>query len=340
MTPKQVAGAKWAVAAVAVGLAALVPQVNEPFRVNQFSTVMTYALAALGLALLTGFSGQISIGHGAFMGVGAYTTAILVADHGFPWLASTVVAAVLCFCAGALVGIPALRIRGPALALATLGLAVLFPQIIKRFSSLTGGSAGKPVASGFAAPSGSGIAPDQWTYYIILAFLVLALLLARNLVKSRVGRALVAIRDNEVAAEVLGVNLAAYKILVFGVSAMLAGIGGSLGVYITQFVDAGQFDILLSIQLLVQGVVGGIATVVGPVVGAGSVYYINQFISENFSDRLQQLTPVIFGAALIALMMVMPDGIVGGLHRAWARLFGLSSGASRKGEEADDDEAS
>jgi branched-chain amino acid transport system permease protein len=321
MTPERRSLAiKIGIAAVVAAVAIILPQNSEPTAVKEYVQVMYFAIAALGLALLTGFSGQISIGHGAFMGMGAYTTAILVADHGWPWFGATAAAVLVSFAAGALVGLPALRIRGTALALATLGLAVLFPQIIKRFDDITGGSQGKRVPADFDAPEWAadlGIADDQWLYYVVLAFTVVSFLLVRNLVKSRVGRGLISIRDNEVAAEVSGVNVAVYKVTAFGLSAALAGLGGSLLVYRTGFVDPGGFDIQLSIRLLVMAVVGGVATIGGPLIGSGLVFYVN----ETIKSSTEELAPVLFGAALIGLMLVMPDGIVGGGRRLWRRVM-------------------
>ncbi len=314
-----------------VAVAAVVVAVAVPFNVNdpeliRLATVMTFALGAMGLALLTGFSGQISVGHGAFMGIGAYTTAILVADRAAPWFLAIAAGAVLSFLAGCLVGLPALRIRGAALALATLGLAVLFPQLVRRFDDVTGGSQGKNLfVYRFRAPEWTGLADAQWVYLVCLAFLVTALILVRNLVRSRVGRALVSIRDNEVAAEVLGVHLAAYKVLVFGASALLAGLGGALATTVIPVVTPGDYDIQLSIRLLVMAVVGGVATIEGPLVGAAAVFYLN----EEIKEYTEELAPVIFGAGLIALLMVMPDGIVGGARRAWRRLRTSAPGAER-----------
>lgn len=314
LSPRQLFWLKVVLAVVAAVVLLALPQGFEPFRVNQFSRVITFAIAVLGLNLLTGFSGQISVGHGAFFGVGAYTTAILVADHGWPHLASTVAAAVITFAIGIVIGLPALRVRGVYLALVTLALAVLFPQVVKRFDGVTGGSQGKRVPD-FEAPEWSGLAEDQWTYYVLLAIAVVAWILVRNLVRSRVGRGLIAIRDNEIAAETLGVNLARYKVLAFGLSALLAGVGGSLWVFITGFVDARSFDLRLSIELLVAVVIGGVATIFGPAIGA----FLLEFLPEWTQNYNAQLSPAIFGFLLIALIMVMPGGIIGGLRalRAW-----------------------
>jgi branched-chain amino acid transport system permease protein len=307
---------RWGTTAVVIGFLLVLPQVNDAATVLNLDTAITLAIAALGLNLLTGYSGQISVGHGAFYGVGAYTTAILVADHGWPFLATTVAAAVVAFVVGVIVGLPALRIRGLYLALVTLALAVLFPQVIKRFSEVTGGTQGKSVGR-FREPDWSGLAFDQWLYYLFFAIALLCWLLTRNLIRSRVGRALVAMRDNEIGAEVLGVNLAFYKVVTFGVSAMLAGIGGSLSVYQTGFVDARSFDVRLSIEILVAVVVGGVATISGPAIGA----FFVQFVPEWTKGSNEQLSPVLFGAVLIIMMMVAPGGIVGLMRQgqAWVR---------------------
>ena len=331
LTPRQLFWLKAVLGAAAAIVLVVVPQVFPAFRVNQFSHVLTLAIAVLGLNLLTGYSGQISVGHGAFFGVGAYTTAILVADHGWPHLASTFAAGAIAFLVGIVIGLPALRVRGVYLALVTLALAVLFPLVVKRFDSVTGGSQGKRVPD-FEAPDWTGLADDQWIYYVLLAFAAGSWLLVRNLVRSRVGRGLIAIRDNEIAAETLGVDLARYKVLAFGLSAMLAGIGGSLYVYIFAFVDARSFDLQLSLELLVAVVVGGVATIFGPAIGA----FLLVFLPEWTQDYNAQLSPAIFGLLLIALIMVMPGGIIGGLRalRAWlvgrirARDAGTSPAAS------------
>jgi branched-chain amino acid transport system permease protein len=303
-------GFRWGTTAVVIVVLLLIPQSFEPFQVTLYSKAILLAIAALGLNLLTGFSGQISVGHGAFFGVGAYTTAILVADHGWPFLATTAVAAVVAFGVGLLIGLPALRVKGLYLALVTLALAVVFPQIVKRFSELTGGTQGKQVGR-FRAPDWTGLAQDQWIFYLFLAFALVAWLLVYNLTRSRVGRALISIRDNEIGAEVLGVNLAFYKVVTFGLSAMLAGIAGSLSVYESGFVNAGEFSIVLSIEILVAVVIGGVATIAGPAIGA----YLVEFLPEWTKDYSDQLSPVIFGAALILLMMVAPGGIMGLLRR-------------------------
>jgi len=305
------------VATVVIGAILIyLPQYYPAFRVGQFNTVICFAIAALGLNLLTGYNGQISVGHGAFFGVGAYTTAILVADHGWPHFATLAAAGVIAFVLGVLVGIPALRIRGLYLALVTLALATVFPQIIKRFSDVTGGAQGMRVPK-FRAPDWTGLKDDQWKYYVLLTCAVVAFVLVRNVVRSRVGRALIATRDNETAAAVLGVNLAFYKVVTFGLSAMLAGMAGSLSVFNDPFVNADKYGINLSIFLLVAVVVGGAATIFGPAFGAFFIVFLPDWLPKSYP----QLSPVLFGAALILLMMVAPGGFLGGVHQltAWAK---------------------
>jgi branched-chain amino acid transport system permease protein len=298
----------------------MIPQTFPEFRVAQFSSVIAISIAVIGLGLLTGFNGQISVGHGAFFGVGAYTTAILTADHDWGPLTTIPVAMLLCFVIGVLAGVPALRISGLYLALVTLALATLFPLVIQKYSDTTGGSTGIGVPD-FEPPEWAGdMAEDQWAFYVLLVFAVITFLLVRNLIRSRVGRAIIAIRDGEIAAEVLGVNLAFYKVVTFGISAMIAGLGGSLFVMNTAVldrVDPAQYTIARSIQFLAALVIGGAATIFGPILG--SLFIV--FVPEWASDIDPELSNVIFGGLLIALMLVLPSGFLGGLKRLEA--FGL-----------------
>ncbi len=304
---------------VIIGLVLYLPFYFVEFRTSQFTSVIAISIAVLGLGLLTGFNGQISVGHGAFFGTGAYTTAILTADHGWPHLATVPVAALLCFLVGVVAGVPALRISGVYLALVTLALATLFPLILQKYSDVTGGSGGIRVPH-FDPPAWAEntFTEDQYAFYLVLAIAVLTFLLVRNLIRSRVGRAIIAIRDGEIAAEVLGVNLSLYKVVTFGISAMLAGLGGSLYVMNTAVlsrIDPGQYQISRSIEFLAALVIGGAASIFGPVLG--SLFIV--FVPEYASDVDAELSRVIFGAVLIGLMLVLPSGFLGGLRRleAW-----------------------
>jgi branched-chain amino acid transport system permease protein len=316
LTPRRVVLAVLAV--VLGGYVLAIPQTFPEFRVAQFSSVIAISIAVLGLALLTGFNGQISVGHGAFFGVGAYTTAILTSEHGWGHLSTIPVAVLLCFVVGVIAGVPALRISGVYLALVTLALATLFPLVIQKYSDVTGGSTGIGVPD-FEAPGWAGdMADDQWAFYVLLVAAVIVFVLVRNLIRSRVGRAIIAIRDGETAAEVLGVNLAFYKVMTFGISAMIAGLGGSLYVMNTAVldrVDPAQYTITRSIEFLAALVIGGAATIFGPILG--SLFIV--FVPEYASDVDAELSRVIFGAVLIGLMLVLPSGFLGGLRRleAW-----------------------
>jgi branched-chain amino acid transport system permease protein len=295
--------------------AVLLPFFFGSYRVSQFTLVLSYAVAALGLNLLLGYSGQISLGHGAFFALGAYTTAILVAKSGWPHIATIPVAAAICFVAGFAVGIPALRLHGLYLALVTLGLAVAMPQLIKRFDGLTGGTQGlsapPPATPGWA----SFLADDQWLYLFNLAIAVPMFVLAAGIVRGRVGRALVAVRDSEIAAKTFGVDLAAYKTRAFAISAAYAGVGGSMFAMAVGFVAPESFGFALSFSFLAAVVVGGLATVVGAVFGALFI----EFVPVYAADINEALAAVIYGAVLILFMYVLPTGVAGLLRRLGAR---------------------
>jgi branched-chain amino acid transport system permease protein len=306
-------------------LAVLLPFFFSSYRVSQFTLVLAYAVAALGLNLLLGYSGQISLGHGAFFALGAYTTAILVAKSGWPHLATIPVAAAICFAAGFAVGIPALRLHGLYLALVTLGLAVAMPQLIKRFDGLTGGTQGlsapPPAVPGWL----DFLADDQWLYLLNLAIAVVMFVLAAGIVRGKVGRALVAVRDNQIAARTFGVDLAAYKTRAFAISAAYAGVGGSMFAISIGFVAPESFGLALSFSFLAAIVVGGLATVSGAIFGALFI----EFVPVYASDVNEALAAVIYGGVLILFMYVLPTGVVGLLRRLGARV------RPRKGEGGD-----
>jgi branched-chain amino acid transport system permease protein len=317
--------------AVVVAYLALSPVFRDltPSELGELTDIAVLALAALSLNLLIGFTGQISIGHSAFFGIGAYTLAILVADHGWTPGWTYPVAAVLCFVVGVLVGVPALRLKGLYLALVTLALAQIFPALVRKFDELTGGSAGIGGLS-YDAPAWTGLESGrrgraEWMYWLALGTLVLGYLLVRNLVKSRVGRAMVAVRDNTTAASVMGVHVAATKTIVFGLSAALAGIAGcTFALRQTQTTPENlNFTILGAIIFLVIMVVGGAGSLLGPIVGAFFYYRVDQYtrelpdkewLPEFVSDFLQgrpNLATLVFAALLILLMFVAPFGLVG-----------------------------
>ena len=276
------------------------------FRVFQFTQVLIYAIALLGLNMLTGYNGQISLGHGAFYAIGAYTTAIMIDrwNIGYGW--TIPVAGILCLVVGFLFGRPALRLEGLYLALATFALALSVPQILKYFEHWTGGSQGI-VLSKPKPPFGLRLNEDQWLYFLTLAITIVLFVLAWNLLRGRVGRAIVAIRDNHIAAEAMGVDNALYKSTVFGVSAAYTGIAGALSALAIAFVAPDSFNVFLSITFLTGIVIGGLATISGAMFGALFIQFV-----PNWAQDISKAAPwAIFGIFLIVFMYVMPRGIAG-----------------------------
>jgi branched-chain amino acid transport system permease protein len=291
------------------------PFVLSNFRLFQFTLVFIYSMALLGLNILTGYNGQISLGHSTFYAIGAYTTAIMIDKWNVPYGWTIPVAAILCLVIGVLFGIPAVRLEGLYLALATLALGLALPQILKYFEHWTGGSQGI-VLSKPDAPFGLPLTPDQWLYFLSLGLLLLSMALASNLLRGRTGRAIVAIRDNAIAAEVMGINTTLYKSLTFGVSAAYTGVAGALSAIAIAFVAPDAFDVFLSITFLVGIVVGGLASVPGVIFGALFIQFV-----PNYAQDISKAAPwAIYGTVLILMMYVMPRGVWGGLRLAFARL--------------------
>jgi branched-chain amino acid transport system permease protein len=298
-------------------IACILPFAVSGYHLSQFSQVQVYASAMLGLNILTGFNGQISLGHGAFYAIGAYTTAILLDKTGIPYWAAVPIAGAICLGAGFLFGLPALRLEGLYLALATFALAVATPQILKfrGFDYWTGGVQGIQVDAP-AAPFGLPLNADRWIYFFCLVWTIALFVFARNLLRGRTGRAITAIRDHPLAAAAMGINTALYKSLTFGVSAMYAGIAGALGALLSAYVSPDSFPVFLSIKFLVGSVVGGIASISGVLIGALFIEF-----TPNFADQISKAAPdAIFGMFLIALMYLMPKGAVGFLDFIGAQL--------------------
>ncbi|WP_278265970.1 branched-chain amino acid ABC transporter permease [Nocardia sp. AG03] len=277
-----------------------------PFHTFQLAMAMIYAVTLLGLNLLVGHTGQISLGHGAFFAVGAYTAAIAIQHGDLPYLATIPIAAAVTFVLGFALGIPALRLRGLYLALVTLAIAIFLVPLLKRFDGLTGGSMGLTVTKP-VPPERTGLAEDQWLYFLALATTVVSFVLVAGMLRSRVGRALHAVRDNEIAAEVLGVNLAHYKTLAFAWSALLAGVAGCVYTWVIAFVSPDSFAVTLSITLLAGLVVGGLGTTWGPLLGGLFVMFV-----PSLAQDINQAAPgVVFGLLIIAVMYLAPRGLAG-----------------------------
>lgn len=311
-----------AVGVVVAAAALYAPYYFGPSINQELSRALYFAIAAMGLNLVTGFNGQVSIGHGAFFGVGAFTTAILMDSYSWTFELTIPVAALLAALVGVAVGVPALRVRGLYLALVTLGLAVLFPRLGQRFIEGTGGVALiRPSRRGFDSLI-DGLANDQWQYLETLAIAALLFLLAWNLTRSRVGRAMIAVRDQEVAASTVGISIAKVKVGTFALSAAYAGVAGSLSVMIDRAADATDPILAFrnSIEFLVAVVIGGAATIAGPAVGA-LVLILLRRETNGLIEGKEMLSPAIFGAALIAMIFVLPGGVVGGLRKLTDRVL-------------------
>jgi len=301
---------------VLLGLACALPFVVSNYRVFQLTLVLVYAIALLGLNILTGYSGQISLGHGAFYALGAYCAAILMDKAGVPYWATVPAAGAVCFVAGFLFGLPALRLEGLYLALATFALGVAMPQLLKyhHLEKWTGGVQGIVIPKP-EAPLGLPVNADQWLYFFTLFVTLVMFVLGWNLLRGRVGRALTAIRDHAIAAEAMGVHNALYKSTAFGVSALYTGVAGALGAIAVQFVAPDSFNIFLSIVFLVGIVVGGLASISGALYGALFIQFV-----PNIADEISKAAPwAVFGIFMIGFVYLMPTGVAGAVRLLLAR---------------------
>lgn len=308
--------------AVLLIAALAVPVLFPSYRVFQITTMITDAIALLGLNMLTGYNGQISIGHSAFYAVGAYTVAIMTVHFGLPFWIAIPSAAVTSFVAGFLFGLPALRLGGAYLALATFALAVATPQLLKYklIEGWTGGTLGMSVEKP-AVPFGLPIDQDQFLYYLCLLIAVGMFVIGRNLVMGKVGDAMMAVRDHPIAASAMGIDNALLKTKTFGVSAMYTGVAGALGAIAAQYVAPDSFTFMLSISFMVGIVIGGAGTVTGAIYGAIFIGLVPDYASE-----ISKAVPwALYGCCLIACVFLMPDGI----HGVVARLAGKRMPARR-----------
>ncbi len=275
--------------ALLVLLAVVVPVTRfSDYHLFQLTMVVVYAIAILGLSLLIGFNGQISLGHGAFYAIGAYTTAIMMTTWNVPYWATLPVSAIVCACVGFLLGLPALRLGGLYLALTTFALAVSIPQILKykAIEDWTGGVQGLVIDKP-EAPFGLKLSPDQWLYSFTVGVAVILYIIAWNIVRGRIGRAMMAIRDHAMAAEAMGINQPIIKTSTFAMSAMYVGL-----------------------------IVGGASSIGGTLIGAAFIEFI-----PNVADKLSKAAPgAIYGVILIAVMFLMPAGAGGFLRQMWRKL--------------------
>jgi branched-chain amino acid transport system permease protein len=301
--------------AVAVAVIAALPWIVPSFMVFDLIYVGTFTIAILGLIVLTGMNGQISLGHGAFMALGGYVVAVLAHHAGWPYWAGVPLAAIASGAAGLLIGIIALRLAGVYLALATFSLAVATPSFLKHYKSITGGFGGLSLDA-VKAPSWIPMDGQHWLYYVTWSVAGLSFALSALLVRGKFGRALRALRDNPLAAVSFGVNPYLYKTLAFGWSAVLAGAAGGFYAMTTAFVSPDSFTSALSITLLIGAVLGGITTFWGAIVG-GIVVEFLPLVAQQINAGAPG---VVYGVTLILVMMFVPDGIVGGVVRIVRRI--------------------
>ena len=317
-------------AAIVIGAIVVLLSIQlSAYRDYQLAEVAAYLVAVAGLTVLIGLSGQISIGHGAFMAVGGYTSALLLTHLGWNLVLILLASVVVAAAAGAIFGVAAARLRGPYLAGATLMLAVALPTIANQFQHQLGGDQGLSVSITAPGFLGATFPPTRWQAWVTAAAALITLILLANLNRSRVGRSWRAIRDDEVAAALSGLNVARLQVLAFIISAACAGLGGALLALVTGIVAPGAYTLTLSIALLTAAVLGGLGTLPGALWGSlvlvlVPTYLTNVGASHGLSSAASSSVPIAaYGLILILVMLLFPAGIQGGLRR----LFGSAAAA-------------
>ncbi|MDR7550082.1 MAG: branched-chain amino acid ABC transporter permease [Armatimonadota bacterium] len=305
--------AAWTAVALLLGgllaLPFLLPRIGLGYLLFIMILLAANVVVAVGLNLLVGYTGLISLGHAGFVAIGAYASGLLVSRLGLPWYVAWIGAAAVSAGCGFLVGLPALRLAGPYLAIATLGFGIAVYQVLTNWTELSGGRMGLPVAQ--LSLGIDALSPTQQLYYVAAAAAVLLCWIAYNLARSHIGRALAAIRDSDIAAEVTGVNLTWYKTLAFAVSAAYAGVAGAIIAQALRHLEPQSFTFLESITYFAMIVIGGLGTVSGAIIGGVILTLLPHYLSG-----LKQWLPVVYGAAIIVMMMVEPRGLYG----RWLRI--------------------
>jgi branched-chain amino acid transport system permease protein len=300
---------------VAVALLAL-PNLADNYVRYVMTRLFIYVLVALGLNLLTGYAGQVSLGHAAFFAIGAYTAAVLAESARWPSVLCMVTAAAFTAVVGFLLGLPCLRLTGLYLAMATLGFTLIVQELLLQLAVITHGSEGMKVRP--AAILGFTFDSDYRKYYLLLVVTVLMLLFARNLVRGRTGRAFLAIRENERAAEAMGVNLAQYKTIAFAISALYTGLAGALSAFMVGFLDPQEFSFFLSIQFITIIILGGLASLLGSVLGAAFLIILPEALAG-----LDVWQALVYGLIMVVTIIFMPFGLSGAIRRYAFRWFGI-----------------
>jgi branched-chain amino acid transport system permease protein len=320
--------ARWTVAGLAVLFVVVLPLAVHEYYLSIVNLASIAVIGALGLNILVGYTGQISIGHGAFMSVGAYTAANLAVRLDSPWPVNLLAGGLMAALIGAIVGVPSLRIKGLYLAIATLAGQLIIEWIINHVTFISGGvqasiEVPRPQVFGYV------VASQRAMYFFLLAFVVLAIIGSLNLFRSRIGRAFIAIRDHDIAAELIGINIFRYKLLAFAISSFYAGVTGVLYTYYLGIANYEQFQITVSIEYLAMIIIGGLGSVLGSIFGAvfvtllpiGIRYAMEGFGSLFFSQQtvlnvIPNLRLILFGALIIFFLVVEPEG----LNRLWRNI--------------------
>jgi len=298
----------WTALLALIALLALLPVLAPGYFLYTASLIAAHIVIAVGLNLLVGYTGQISLGHAGFVAVGAYAAGIMAARLHLPWPAAMAGGGLVASLFGFLVGIPALRLTGPYLTIATLGFGIAVNQVLTNWEALSGGRSGLFLPK--LAIAGTRLR-DHHIYYLFAAITAAGVWVAFNLVRSHIGRAFVAIRDSDIAAEVTGVNLTIYKTLAFAVSAFYAGLGGAMLAYLLGFLEPQMFTLFESVYYLSMIVVGGLGTIPGAVLGAALLTILPQQLAG-----LKQFLPLVYGATIVFVMAVEPWGLYG----RWLRI--------------------
>ncbi|PYM19087.1 MAG: branched-chain amino acid ABC transporter permease [Candidatus Rokuibacteriota bacterium] len=302
------------VAAAVVALA--LPNFADDYIRHVAARLFVYALVALGLNLLTGFAGQVSLGHAAFFAIGAYTAAALAERWQWPSALCVLAAAFFTGVVGYLLGLPCLRLSGLYLAMATLGFTFIVQEMLLQLAVITHGSEGMRVKP--AAVLGFTFDSDYRKYYLLLGVTVVMLLFARNLVRGRTGRAFLAIRENERAAEAMGVHLAQYKTIAFAISALYTGLAGALSAFLVGFLDPQEFSFFLSIQFITIIILGGLASLLGSLLGAAFLVILPELLAG-----LDVWQALVYGLIMVVTIIFMPFGLSGAIRRYRYRWFGI-----------------
>ena len=315
----RVTTAAW-IAAAGIGVAT--PFLVSDFDLLDLTRVLTIAIAVVGLNLLLGHAGQISVGHGAIFGLGGYAALVPTATHGWPWWGGVVLAAIVCLAFGLLLGVPALRMGGANLGMLTIAVAAIFPLLLIRWESVTGGTFGIFMAgSPIEPPAWTGLTPPQFGFLVSLLFLGATLLVLRNLVSGRIGRALAAVRTSPLLAAANGVDVNRTRLMAFAVSSTVAGVGGALYALVLAIAVPDSYVIAFSITLLAASVVGGSRTWAGAVIGAAVVVYLPTATESVVgAENAGNWSQLLYAMALVVCLVVAPNGLAGGVATAARRL--------------------